>query len=99
MNITSKLTLTISLGVVSLTLFALGADHPAASVWEPSPLAKLKEGNARFVESTVSSGKPTAAKRAGNPRKASIRLRSSLRVPIRGRLQKSSSIKTLAICL
>jgi carbonic anhydrase len=64
MNITSKLTLTISLGVVSLTLFALGADHPAASLGAEPALAKLKEGNARFVESTVSSGKPTAAKRA-----------------------------------
>ena len=41
-----------------------GVDHPVASVSADAALAKLKEGNARFVGSKVSSGKPTAARRA-----------------------------------
>jgi len=63
MNNRSKLILTTFVSLASLTLFSLGADHPVASVAAEPALAKLKEGNARFVESTVSSGKPTAAKR------------------------------------
>jgi len=38
-------------------------EHPAASVSADAALAKLKEGNSRFVSSKVSSGKPNAAKR------------------------------------
>jgi carbonic anhydrase len=64
MNITFKLTLTISLGVVSLTSFALGDDHPAAAIGAEAALAKLQEGNARFVGNPTSSRKPTAARRA-----------------------------------
>lgn len=64
MNTTSKLILTISLGAASLTFFALGADDPVPSVGADAALTKLKEGNARFLGNTVSSSKPTAAKRA-----------------------------------
>ena len=48
-------------GIIAL---AVGADHPVASVSADAALAKLKEGNARFVSSKVSQGKPTAARRA-----------------------------------
>ncbi len=62
MNITSKLTAFVSL--FSVVAIVLAADHPAASVSADAALAKLKEGNARFVNSKVSAGKPTAARRA-----------------------------------
>ncbi len=62
MNITSKLTVFVSLFSVVAIIFA--ADHPVASVSADAALAKLKEGNARFVNSKVSAGKPTAARRA-----------------------------------
>jgi len=62
MNITSKLTAFVSL--FSFVAFVLAADHPAASVSADAALAKLKEGNARYVNSKVSTGKPTAARRA-----------------------------------
>jgi carbonic anhydrase len=42
----------------------IAADHPAASVSADDALAKLKEGNARYVSSKVSASKPTAARRA-----------------------------------
>jgi len=62
MNITSKFTLIGCLfGVVALTV---AADHPAAVMNADAALAKLKEGNARFVGSKISQGKPTAARRA-----------------------------------
>src|SRR5215831_3358340 len=64
MNITSKLTLITSIGLFSLATFVFGADHSAAPVGADAALAKLKEGNARFSNSKVSEGKPTAAKRA-----------------------------------
>jgi carbonic anhydrase len=62
MNITSKVTALVSL--FSVVAFVFAADHPAASVSADAALAKLKEGNARFVNSKVSAGKPTAARRA-----------------------------------
>jgi carbonic anhydrase len=62
MNITSKLIVFVSLFSVVAIVFA--ADHPAAAVSPDAALAKLKEGNARFVASKVSEGKPTAARRA-----------------------------------
>ena len=42
----------------------IAADDSAPSVSADAALAKLKEGNARYVSSKVSSGKPTAARRA-----------------------------------
>jgi carbonic anhydrase len=62
MNMTSKLPIVVLLSLISA--IALAADHPAASVSADAALAKLKEGNTRFVNSKVSSGKPTAARRA-----------------------------------
>src|SRR5436190_651799 len=62
MNITSKLTVFVSLCSVVAIVFA--ADHPVASVSADAALTKLKEGNARFVGSKVSQGKPTAVRRA-----------------------------------
>lgn len=62
MKITSKFPLIgVFLGVMA---FAFGADHPAASVSADAALAKLKEGNVRFVNAKVSESKPTAARRA-----------------------------------
>ena len=62
MNIKSKLIAFISLFSIVAIVFA--ADHPVASAGPDAALAKLKEGNARFVGSKVSQGKPTAARRA-----------------------------------
>lgn len=62
MNITSKLIAFVCLFGVVAIVFA--ADHPVASVGADAALAKLKEGNTRFVSSKVSEGKPTAARRA-----------------------------------
>jgi carbonic anhydrase len=64
MKITSKITLFAAIGLLALETFALAADHPATSVGADAALAKLKEGNARFVSNKVSEGKPNAAKRA-----------------------------------
>lgn len=63
MNTTSKLTLITSISLFSLAALVCADDHPPASVGADEALAKLKEGNARFATSTVSAGKPTAAKR------------------------------------
>ena len=63
MNIRSKLTLTAAVSLAGLMSFVLGAEHPAPSVGADAALAKLKEGNARFATSKMSSSKPTAAKR------------------------------------
>src|SRR6266404_2530945 len=62
MNIPSKLIAFVSL--FSVVVFVFAADHPVASVSADAALAKLKEGNTRFVNSKVSAGKPTAARRA-----------------------------------
>ena len=43
---------------------AVAKDPPVASVSPEVALARLKEGNARFVAQAVSAGKPTAARRA-----------------------------------
>jgi len=64
MNTLFKVTLTSFAGLTCLSLFVVAADQPAASVGADAALTKLKEGNTRFAESTVSSGKPTAARRA-----------------------------------
>lgn len=48
-------------GVVVL---AVAADHSAPGMNADAALAKLKEGNARFVNAKVSEGKPVAARRA-----------------------------------
>ena len=60
MNIASRLIAIVFL--CSVSVFA--ADHSAPSVSADDALAKLKEGNARFVNSKVSASKPTAARRA-----------------------------------
>src|SRR6266404_836052 len=62
MNIPSKLIAFVSL--FSVVVFVFAADHPVASVSADAALAKLKEGNTRFVNSKVSAGKPTTARRA-----------------------------------
>lgn len=63
MKITSRLLLAF-VSLFSVAAFLLAADHPAPSVSADDALAKLKEGNARYVNSKVSTGKPTAARRA-----------------------------------
>jgi carbonic anhydrase len=62
MNIPFKLITFVSLFSIVAIVFA--ADHPVAAVGPDAALAKLKEGNARFVNSKVSAGKSTAARRA-----------------------------------
>src|SRR5207244_2730709 len=64
MKTTPKFTFVAFVCLVSIITFVFAADHPVASVSADAALAKLKEGNARFVGSKVSSGKPTAARRA-----------------------------------
>lgn len=64
MNTKSKLTLTACIGLIGLISFVRGEDHPAPSVGADAALTKLKEGNARFAGSKMSSSKPTAARRA-----------------------------------
>ncbi|HST29782.1 MAG TPA: carbonic anhydrase [Chthoniobacterales bacterium] len=50
--------------LLSIVGFVFAGDHPTAAVSADDALAKLKEGNARFANSKVSQGKPTAARRA-----------------------------------
>src|SRR5216110_1958682 len=64
MNTISKRWLLISISLCSFAALLFAEEHPAASVGADDALARLKEGNARFATSTVSTGKPTAAKRA-----------------------------------
>jgi carbonic anhydrase len=64
MKTASKFPLIVLLSFITAIAFVFAADHPAASVSADAALAKLKEGNARYVNSKVSSGKPTAARRA-----------------------------------
>jgi carbonic anhydrase len=60
----SKFSFITSIGLLTLGAFVFAADDHAPSIGPDAALAKLKEGNARFVASKVSDGKPTAAKRA-----------------------------------
>ena len=55
----------VVIALLGAAVFALADEHPA-SVSPDTALAKLKEGNARFVASAVSSGKPNGAKRQEN---------------------------------
>jgi len=64
MKTTSKFTFAAVVSLFSIVAILFAADHPAPSVGADAALAKLKEGNARFVNSKVSQGKPTAARRA-----------------------------------
>jgi carbonic anhydrase len=57
-----KLSLLFALALPALSLAA--SDHAQPSVSSDAALARLKAGNHRFVASSVSSGKPTAARRA-----------------------------------
>lgn len=66
MNLTSKLTLAISAGLLGLAGYIVAAEPQAAKpkpVSADAALKKLKEGNDRFTSRAVSAGKPTAAKR------------------------------------
>jgi carbonic anhydrase len=63
MKTTSKLTLFATIVCLSIAALLRAADPPAVSVPADAALAKLKEGNLRFVTSDVSKGKPTAARR------------------------------------
>src|SRR6267142_4196413 len=64
MNTISKRSLIISISLCSFAVLLFAKDHPEASVGADDALARLKEGNARVATSTVSTEKPTAAKRA-----------------------------------
>jgi len=64
MKTTPKFIFVAFFSLFSIVAIVFAADHPVASVSADAALAKLKEGNARFVGSKVSSGKPTAARRA-----------------------------------
>jgi carbonic anhydrase len=63
MNKRFKHALIVSLTQFSLAAFVLAAEPAAPSVSTEAALAKLKEGNARFVRNKVSTAKPTTAKR------------------------------------
>ena len=61
----SKLTLFIAASVFVFANISPATDHPEASSVAPdAALAKLTEGNKRFADNKVSTGKPTAARRA-----------------------------------
>ena len=61
----SKLTVFIAASVFVFAKISPATDHPEASSVAPdAALAKLTEGNKRFADSKVSTGKPTAARRA-----------------------------------
>jgi carbonic anhydrase len=64
LTITFRHILVASLTQFSIAAFALAAEPSAPSVSPDDALAKLKEGNARFATSKVSTAKPTATKRA-----------------------------------
>jgi len=61
----SKLRLFIAASVFAFANISPATDHPEGSSVPPdAALAKLTEGNRRFADSKVSTGKPTAARRA-----------------------------------
>ena len=60
---TFEQTLIVFLTQFSLAAFAFAAEPATPSVSTEAALAKLKEGNARFVRNKVSTAKPTTAKR------------------------------------
>jgi carbonic anhydrase len=60
----SKFIVVATMASLSVAALAVAADHPAAAISADAALAKLKEGNLRFVTSAVSKGKPTGARRA-----------------------------------
>src|SRR6266436_10094029 len=64
MNTISKRLLLLSISLCGFVVLLLAEEHPAACVGADDALARLSEGNARFATSTVSTEKPTAAKRA-----------------------------------
>ena len=63
MNVTSKFPTVVLLSLISAVAIVFAAE-PTASVSADAALAKLKEGNARYMNSKVSAGKPTATRRA-----------------------------------
>lgn len=64
MNTKSKLTLTLSVSLLSFAAYVFADDHATPSVSPDAALVKLKEGNAHFARSKVSESKPTASRRA-----------------------------------
>lgn len=62
MNLRSKFTVLFVSASISISNL-MAVDHAAPSVSASSALAKLKAGNARFVNRAVSAGKPTADRR------------------------------------
>ena len=64
MKTISKFTVLIPVLLFGLTTLACAKDgHETTSINADTALAKLKEGNARYAAATVTTGKPTAAKR------------------------------------
>ena len=64
MKAISKLAVLAIIACLGAVNLVLAADHPADSVSAEAALAKLKEGNLRFVTSEMSQAKPTSARRA-----------------------------------
>lgn len=52
------------IGAITLSSWAIAADHTTPSVTADEALSRLKIGNERFAKSKVSTGKPVAARRA-----------------------------------
>jgi len=64
MTTKSKFIVAAAMAWLSVASLAAAADHPVSVVSADAALAKLKEGNLRFVTSAVSKSKPTGARRA-----------------------------------
>jgi carbonic anhydrase len=63
MRTTLKLAFVAAMASVSATFLVVAAEPPATSVPPDAALAKLKEGNLRFVSNETSKGQPTTARR------------------------------------
>ncbi|HEY2799183.1 MAG TPA: carbonic anhydrase [Chthoniobacterales bacterium] len=63
MNKASKVTLLLSVSLLSAAALVFADEHPVPSINADTALVKLKEGNARFSANKFSEGKPIAAKR------------------------------------
>ena len=65
MKIISKFAIIGGVSLIGITVLTFAADdHAVTIVGADEALTKLKDGNARFVNSKVSEGKPNAARRA-----------------------------------
>jgi carbonic anhydrase len=63
MTATRNRSLVALIGISSYAAYVFAADHAAPSVGADEALAKLKEGNGRYIGSSSSLAKPTASKR------------------------------------